>query len=192
MPWGCKIRKSALRNLRCAANPGRPARCDRIHVRIDRHPAPIQENLGSAGRCVNAEASELKIADGGAFTLIGTCRRNTCTGSSRPCWWRCRAPTRSLRSAFLPCGYRSRHHRGSAPAGVDHHPVHLRTLLASGIAWPPLDLVVSATARCRASSHTRRRAAAALRCWRSMDQPKLVRSRFGELANRMLSACSPA
>jgi len=118
---------------------GRPARCIVFTSGSTGTPLPYRKT-GSAGRLRQRRSSELKIAHA-ALHPDRTCRRNTCTVRVDRLV-RCRAPTRSLRSPST-CGYRSRHHRGSAPAAL------ITTPCICARSWPAARLAGSRSRRFR-------------------------------------------
>jgi acyl-coenzyme A synthetase/AMP-(fatty) acid ligase len=110
-------------------------------------PLPFRKTWGRLARCVRSGATRLGLADGRSHTLIGTVppqhmygfestvllalMSGNCFAAERP---------------FYPADIAANMAAVPQPCALITTPVHLRTLLASEIELPPVELVVSATA----------------------------------------------
>jgi acyl-coenzyme A synthetase/AMP-(fatty) acid ligase len=110
-------------------------------------PLPFRKTWGRLARCVRDGAPGLGLADGRSHTLIGTVppqhmygfestvllalMSGNCFAAERP---------------FYPADIAANMAAVPGPCALITTPVHLRTLLASQIELPPVELVVSATA----------------------------------------------
>jgi acyl-coenzyme A synthetase/AMP-(fatty) acid ligase len=110
-------------------------------------PLPFRKTWGRLARCVRDGAPGLGLADGRSHTLIGTVppqhmygfestvllalMSGNCFAAERP---------------FYPADIAATMAAVPPPCALITTPVHLRTLLASQIELPPVELVVSATA----------------------------------------------
>jgi acyl-coenzyme A synthetase/AMP-(fatty) acid ligase len=110
-------------------------------------PLPFRKSWGRLARCVRSGAPRLGLTDGRSHTLIGTVppqhmygfestvllalMSGNCFAAERP---------------FYPADIAATMAAVPRPCALITTPVHLRTLLASQIELPPVELVVSATA----------------------------------------------
>jgi acyl-coenzyme A synthetase/AMP-(fatty) acid ligase len=110
-------------------------------------PLPYKKTWGRLARCVRDGAPLLGLSDGRVHTLIGTVPAQHMYGFestvllallSGNCF--------SAERPFYPADVAAAVARVPGPRVLVTTPVHLRTLLASEIDFPPVDLVVSATA----------------------------------------------
>jgi len=110
-------------------------------------PLPYKKTWGRLARCVRDGAPLLGLSDGRMHTLIGTVPAQHMYGFestvllallSGNCF--------SAERPFYPADVAAAVARVPAPRVLVTTPVHLPTLLASEIEFPPVDLVVSATA----------------------------------------------
>jgi acyl-coenzyme A synthetase/AMP-(fatty) acid ligase len=110
-------------------------------------PLPYQKTWGRLARCVRDGAPRLGLLDGRMHTLIGTVPAQHMYGFestvllallSGNCF--------SAERPFYPADVAAAVAMVPSPRALVTTPVHLRTLLASEIEFPPVDLVVSATA----------------------------------------------
>jgi acyl-coenzyme A synthetase/AMP-(fatty) acid ligase len=110
-------------------------------------PLPYRKTWGSLTRCVQNEAALLGLLDGGVHTLIGTVPPQHMYGFESTVL--CALQSGNAFTAerpFYPLDVCAALDSAPRPRALVTTPVHLRTLLAAGIALPPLDLIVSATA----------------------------------------------
>ena len=110
-------------------------------------PLPYKKTWGGLVRCVRAGAPRLGLLDGAAHTLIGTVPAQHMYGlestvllalQSGNCF--------SAEQPFYPADIAAAVAAVPRPRTLVTTPVHLRTMLASEIELPAVDLVVSATA----------------------------------------------
>jgi acyl-coenzyme A synthetase/AMP-(fatty) acid ligase len=110
-------------------------------------PLPYRKTWGRLARCVRAEAQELGIADGSGFTLIGTVPPQHMYGFESTVLVALQSANAfTSERAFFPADIVSALAAAPRPRVLVTTPVHLRALLAAGLPWPGLDLIVSATA----------------------------------------------
>jgi acyl-coenzyme A synthetase/AMP-(fatty) acid ligase len=110
-------------------------------------PLPFKKTWGRLARCVRDGAPRLGLLDGRSHALIGTVPPQHMYGfestvllalmSGNAC---------SAERPFYPADIATAVAAVPQPRALVTTPVHLRTLLASGVDLPPVDLVVSATA----------------------------------------------
>ena len=147
-------------------------------------PLPYRKTWGRLAGCVNAEASELEIADDGAFTLIGTVPPQHMYGFESTVLVALQSANAfTAERPFYPADIAAAITEAPRPRALITTPVHLRTLLASGLAWPALDLVVSATAplsRELASEAESRCGAPLLEIYGSTETGQIAIRRTGE------------
>jgi acyl-coenzyme A synthetase/AMP-(fatty) acid ligase len=110
-------------------------------------PLPYRKTWGRLADCVRAEASELKIAAGPGFTLIGTVPPQHMYGFESTVLVALQSANAfTAERPFYPADVVLAVAEAPRPRALITTPVHLRTLLAAGLPWPALDLIVSATA----------------------------------------------
>jgi acyl-coenzyme A synthetase/AMP-(fatty) acid ligase len=110
-------------------------------------PLPYRKTWGRLAGCVRAEAHELGIVDGRSFTLIGTVPPQHMYGFESTVLVALQsANSFTAERPFYPADIAAAIAAAPRPRVLVTTPVHLRTLLAAGLEWPALDLVVSATA----------------------------------------------
>ena len=96
-------------------------------------PLPYRKTWGRLAGCVNAEASELKIADGRAFTLIGTVPPQHMYGFESTVLVALQSANAfTAERPFYPADIAAAITEAPRPRALITTPVHLRTLLASG------------------------------------------------------------
>lgn len=110
-------------------------------------PLPHEKRWGALRRCVLAGAAALGIEDGRSHSLIGTAPPQHMYGfeSSLLLAW-LSGNAFSAERPFYPADIAATVAALPQPRALITTPVHLRTLLASGIEFPTLDFVLSATA----------------------------------------------
>jgi acyl-coenzyme A synthetase/AMP-(fatty) acid ligase len=110
-------------------------------------PLPYRKTWGRLAGCVRAEAHELGIVDGRSFTLIGTVPAQHMYGFESTVLVALQsANSFTAERPFYPADIAAAVAAAPRPRVLVTTPVHLRTLLAAGVEWPALDLLVSATA----------------------------------------------
>jgi acyl-coenzyme A synthetase/AMP-(fatty) acid ligase len=110
-------------------------------------PLPYRKTWGRLAACVRAEAHELGIVDGRSFTLIGTVPPQHMYGFESTVLVALQsANSFTAERPFYPADIAATVAAAPRPRVLVTTPVHLRTLLAAGLEWPALDLLVSATA----------------------------------------------
>jgi acyl-coenzyme A synthetase/AMP-(fatty) acid ligase len=110
-------------------------------------PLPYRKNWGRLADCVRAEAGELGIADGRRFTMVGTVPPQHMYGFESTVLVALQSANAfTAERPFYPADIVAAVGEAPRPRVLITTPVHLRTLLAAGLAWPALDLIVSATA----------------------------------------------
>ncbi len=110
-------------------------------------PLPYRKTWGRLAACVRAEAGELAIAGSGRFTLIGTVPPQHMYGFESTVLVALQSANAfTAERPFYPADIVKALNEAPRPRALITTPVHLRTLLAAGLAWPALDLIVSATA----------------------------------------------
>ena len=110
-------------------------------------PLPYRKTWGSLTRCVQNQAALLGLLDGAAHTLVGTVPPQHMYGFESTVL--CALQSGNAFTAerpFYPLDVCAALDAAPRPRALVTTPVHLRTLLAAGVALPPLDLIVSATA----------------------------------------------
>ncbi|MGD0502903.1 MAG: AMP-binding protein [Steroidobacteraceae bacterium] len=110
-------------------------------------PLPYRKTWGRLAGCVRAEAGELKIADGRGFTLIGTVPPQHMYGFESTVLVALQSANAfTAERPFFPADIALAVAEAPRRRALITTPVHLRTLMAAGLPWPALDLIVSATA----------------------------------------------
>jgi acyl-coenzyme A synthetase/AMP-(fatty) acid ligase len=110
-------------------------------------PLPYRQTWGRLTRCVRTEAEELGIADARRFTLIGTVPPQHMYGFESTVLVALQSASAfTAERPFYPADILADIAAAPRPRALVTTPVHLRTLLAAGLEWPALDLIVSATA----------------------------------------------
>jgi acyl-coenzyme A synthetase/AMP-(fatty) acid ligase len=110
-------------------------------------PLPYRKTWGRLAGCVRAGAEELGIADGGEFTLIGTVPPQHMYGFESTVLVALQSGNAfAAERPFYPVDVAAAVVAAPRPRALVTTPIHLRTLLAADLAWPALDLIVSATA----------------------------------------------
>jgi acyl-coenzyme A synthetase/AMP-(fatty) acid ligase len=110
-------------------------------------PLPYRKTWGRLAGCVRAEALELGIVDGRSFTLIGTVPPQHMYGFESTVLLALQsANSFAAERPFYPADIAAAVAAAPRPRVLVTTPIHLRTLLAAGLEWPALDLLVCATA----------------------------------------------
>jgi len=110
-------------------------------------PLPYKKTWGPLARCVRDGAPLLGLLDGRRHTLVGTVPPQHMYGfESTVLLALLSGNAFSAERPFYPADVASAVRAVPTPRALVTTPVHLRTLLASGVEFPPVDLVVSATA----------------------------------------------
>jgi acyl-coenzyme A synthetase/AMP-(fatty) acid ligase len=110
-------------------------------------PLPYQKTWGKLARCVRDGAPRVGLLDGRAHTLIGTVPPQHMYGfESTVLLALLSGNAFSAERPFYPADICAAVAAVPRPRELITTPVHLRALLAAGIALPPIDLIVSATA----------------------------------------------
>ncbi len=108
---------------------------------------PYKKTWGRLARCVQDGALRLKLLDGRAHTLVGTVPPQHMYGfESTVLLALLTGNAFSAERPFYPADVAAAVRRVPQPRALVTTPIHLRTLLSSEVEFPPLDLVVSATA----------------------------------------------
>jgi acyl-coenzyme A synthetase/AMP-(fatty) acid ligase len=110
-------------------------------------PAPYKKTWGLLSRCIQSGASRLGLADGRSHALIGTVPGQHMYGfESTVLLALLSGNALSAERPFYPADIAAAVRGVPRPRVLVTTPVHLRTLLASEIEFPSVDLVMSATA----------------------------------------------
>jgi acyl-coenzyme A synthetase/AMP-(fatty) acid ligase len=110
-------------------------------------PVPFRKTWGLLASCVRAGAPRLGLLDGRAHTIIGTVPAQHMYGfESTVLLALLTGNAFSAERPFYPADVAAAVKQVPRPRALVTTPIHLRTLLASEVEFPPLDLVVSATA----------------------------------------------
>lgn len=110
-------------------------------------PLPYKKTWGRLARCVQDGALRLKLLDGRAHTVVGTVPPQHMYGfESTVLLALLTGNAFSAERPFYPADVAAAVRRVPQPRALVTTPIHLRTLLSSEVEFPPLDLVVSATA----------------------------------------------
>jgi acyl-coenzyme A synthetase/AMP-(fatty) acid ligase len=110
-------------------------------------PLPYRKTWGRLARCVRDGAPLLGLLDGRSHTLIGTVPAQHMYGfESTVLLALVSGNAFSAERPFYPADITAAISAVPQPRALITTPVHLRALLASAVEFPPLDLIVSATA----------------------------------------------
>jgi len=110
-------------------------------------PLPYKKTWGRLARCVRDGAPRLGLLDGRSHALIGTVPPQHMYGfESTVLLALLSGNAFSASRPFYPADIAAALAAVPQPRALVTTPVHLRTLLASGVDLPPVDLIVSATA----------------------------------------------
>jgi acyl-coenzyme A synthetase/AMP-(fatty) acid ligase len=110
-------------------------------------PLPYKKTWGRLARCVQGGAPRLGLLDGRAHTLVGTVPPQHMYGfESTVLLALLTGNAFSAERPFYPADVAAAVRRVPRPRALVTTPIHLRTLLSSEVEFPPLELVVSATA----------------------------------------------
>jgi acyl-coenzyme A synthetase/AMP-(fatty) acid ligase len=110
-------------------------------------PVPYKKTWGLLSRCVQNGAPRLGLADGRSHALVGTVPGQHMYGfESTVLLALLSGNALSDERPFYPADVAAAVRRVPRPRVLVTTPIHLRTLLSSEIEFPPLDLVMSATA----------------------------------------------
>ncbi len=110
-------------------------------------PLPFRKTWGRLARCVRDGAPRLGLLDGRAHTIIGTVPPQHMYGfESTVLLALLSGNSFGAERPFYPADICAALAAVPRPRALVSTPIHLRTLLASGIDLPPIDLIVSATA----------------------------------------------
>jgi acyl-coenzyme A synthetase/AMP-(fatty) acid ligase len=110
-------------------------------------PVPYKKTWGPLARCIQNGAPQLRLADGRSHTIIGTVPGQHMYGfESTVLLALLSGNAFSAERPFYPADVAAAVNLVPQPRALVTTPIHLRTLLASEVDFPPVDLVVSATA----------------------------------------------
>jgi acyl-coenzyme A synthetase/AMP-(fatty) acid ligase len=110
-------------------------------------PVPFKKTWGLLARCVRDGAKSLGLLDGRCHVLVGTVPGQHMYGfESTVLLALLSGNALSAERPFYPADVAAAVTRVPRPRVLVTTPIHLRTLLSSGIEFPALDLVISATA----------------------------------------------
>ncbi|HWX80358.1 MAG TPA: AMP-binding protein [Steroidobacteraceae bacterium] len=110
-------------------------------------PLPYKKTWGLLARCVQAGAPRLGLLDGRAHTLVGTVPPQHMYGfESTILLALLTGNAFSAERPFYPADVAAAVRRVPRPRTLVTTPIHLRAVLSSGVEFPPLEQVVSATA----------------------------------------------
>ncbi|WP_316157059.1 AMP-binding protein [Cupriavidus sp. BIC8F] len=110
-------------------------------------PVPHRKTWGAMARCAHAAAQRLGLMDGRAWTVVGTVPPQHMFGLEATVMLVLQGRAALVAApAFYPADVRDALASVPAPRALVSSPVHLRTLVQSGMAMPPADLVLCATA----------------------------------------------
>ncbi len=110
-------------------------------------PVPYKKTWGLLSRCVQNGAPRLGLSDGRSHTLVGTVPGQHMYGfESTVLLALLSGNALSAERPFYPADVAAAIRRVPQPRVLVTTPIHLRTLLSSGVEFPALDLVMSATA----------------------------------------------
>jgi acyl-coenzyme A synthetase/AMP-(fatty) acid ligase len=110
-------------------------------------PVPYRKTWGRVTRCVRDGAPRLRLSDGRSHTLIGTVPAQHMYGFESTVLLALQSGNAlSADRPFYPADIAAAVAAVPRPRELVTTPIHLRTLLGSGIELPPIDLMVSATA----------------------------------------------
>lgn len=147
-------------------------------------PLPYRKTWGLLAGCVRAEAEELGIADRREFTLIGTVPPQHMYGFESTVLVALQSGNAfAAERPFYPADIAAAVAAAPRPRVLVTTPIHLRTLLGADLAWPALDLIVSATAplsRELAEEAERRSGARLLEIYGSTETGQIAIRRTGQ------------
>jgi acyl-coenzyme A synthetase/AMP-(fatty) acid ligase len=110
-------------------------------------PVPYKKTWGLLARCIQNGAPQLGLADGRSHTIIGTVPGQHMYGfESTVLLALLSGNAFSAERPFYPADVAAAVNLVPRPRALVTTPIHLRTLLSSEVDFPPVDLVVSATA----------------------------------------------
>jgi acyl-coenzyme A synthetase/AMP-(fatty) acid ligase len=110
-------------------------------------PLPYKKTWGRLVRCMRDGAPRLGLTDGRIHTLIGTVPPQHMFGFESTVLLALQSANAFIAERpFYPADICAAISAARRPRALVTTPIHLRTLLATGIELPPLDLIVSATA----------------------------------------------
>jgi acyl-coenzyme A synthetase/AMP-(fatty) acid ligase len=110
-------------------------------------PVPYKKTWGLLAECVRNGAPRLGLSDGRSHTLIGTVPAQHMYGfESTVLLALLSGNAFCAERPFYPADVAAAVKQVPRPRTLVTTPVHLRTLIGSGVEFPPIDLVVSATA----------------------------------------------
>jgi acyl-coenzyme A synthetase/AMP-(fatty) acid ligase len=110
-------------------------------------PVPFRKTWGLLARCVQSGAQTLGLLDGRSHALVGTVPGQHMYGfESTVLLALLSGNALSAERPFYPADVAAAVRRVPQPRVLVTTPIHLRTLLSSGVDFPALDLVMSATA----------------------------------------------
>jgi acyl-coenzyme A synthetase/AMP-(fatty) acid ligase len=110
-------------------------------------PVPHRKTWGAMARCARAAAQRLGLLDGRAWTLVGTVPPQHMFGLEATVMLALQGRAALVAApAFYPADVSDALAAVPAPRALVSSPVHLRTLVQSGMAMPAADLVLCATA----------------------------------------------
>jgi acyl-coenzyme A synthetase/AMP-(fatty) acid ligase len=110
-------------------------------------PLPYKKTWGRLARCVQDGALRLRLLDGRAHTLVGTVPPQHMYGfESTVLLALLTGNAFSAERPFYPADVAAAVRGVPRPRALVTTPIHLRALLSSEVEFPPLDLIVSATA----------------------------------------------
>ncbi len=110
-------------------------------------PVPYKKTWGLLARCVRNGAPQFGLLDGRSHALVGTVPGQHMYGfESTVLLALLSGNALSAERPFYPADVAAAVQNVPRPRVLVTTPIHLRTLLASGIEFPPVDLVMSATA----------------------------------------------
>ena len=110
-------------------------------------PVPYKKTWGLLARCIQNGAPRLGLSDGRSHTIIGTVPGQHMYGfESTVLLALLSGNAFSAERPFYPADIAAAVKRVPQPRALVTTPIHLRTLLTSEVEFPPIDLVVSATA----------------------------------------------
>jgi acyl-coenzyme A synthetase/AMP-(fatty) acid ligase len=110
-------------------------------------PVPFKKTWGLLSRCIQSGAPRLGLSDGRSYALVGTVPGQHMYGfESTVLLALLSGNALSAERPFYPADVAATVRGVPRPRVLVTTPIHLRTLLASEIEFPPVDLVMSATA----------------------------------------------
>lgn len=110
-------------------------------------PLPHRKTWGAMARSARAAAQRLGLLDGRAWTLVGTVPPQHMFGLEATVMLALQGGAAlAAATAFYPADVRDTLAAVPGPRALVSSPVHLRTLAQAGMAMPPADLVLCATA----------------------------------------------